>query len=121
MRGARHDAGQSSVNKLEGRADCMAQEQSSVGGRAELKAKVISFLHSVVLPVFYSARKRVFLVGRSNRKSVGAASQWRGGAASQNGTQSVCKNIPWVRGPLAIRFTKDGEYPHVRTCNSKHI
>ena len=79
MRGARHDAGQSSVNKLEGRADCMAQEQSSVGGRAELKAKVISFLHSVVLPVFYSRRKRVFLVGRSNRKSVGAASQWRGG------------------------------------------
>ena len=35
----------------------------------------------------------VFLLGRSDRKSGGAASQWKG-AASQNGTQSICKNIP---------------------------
>ena len=35
----------------------------------------------------------VFLLGRSDRKSGGAASQWEG-AASQNGTQSICKNIP---------------------------
>ena len=35
----------------------------------------------------------VFLLGRSDKKSDGAASQWNG-AASQNGTQSICKNIP---------------------------
>ena len=39
----------------------------------------------------------VFLLGRSDRKSVRTASQ-RKGAASQNGTQSICKNIPCLKG-----------------------
>ena len=42
-------------------------------------------------------RTPVFLLlGRSGRKSSGAASQ-RKRAASQNGTQSICKNIPWSK------------------------
>ena len=42
----------------------------------------------------------VFLLGRSDKKSDGAASQWNG-AASQNGTQSICKNIPWLKCCIA--------------------
>ena len=52
---ARQGAKQSGVNKVKGRTDGMAQEQSSVGGRAELKANVNPFLHSFIYPIFYSA------------------------------------------------------------------
>ena len=55
MRGARQGVGQSSVNK--GRTNCVTQEQSSVEGKAELRAKadklcffyVCSFFPSPIL------------------------------------------------------------------------
>ena len=57
LRGVRQGVGQSSVNKTEGSADCVTQEQSSVKGRAELKAKAdklcfFTFIHFVIL--FYT-------------------------------------------------------------------
>ena len=39
LRGVRQGVGQSSMNKTEGRADCVIQEQSSVNGKVELNAK----------------------------------------------------------------------------------
>ena len=64
-------------------------------GRTELNVRrlISSAFYIHLFPLFNSAEKRVFLLGRSNRKSAGAAFQWRG-AASQNETQSMCKNIP---------------------------
>ena len=74
MRGTRQGARQSSVNKSEGRADCVAQEYGSVEDRvaqiawhrntaawrtgSELKGKadkLCYFLHSFIFPLFYSA------------------------------------------------------------------
>ena len=58
LRGARQGIGQSSVNKADGRTDCVTHEQSSVEGRAEVKAKVDKlcfFLHSFIFPFFYFA------------------------------------------------------------------
>ena len=57
----------------------------------------------------------VFLLGRSDRKSGGATSQWRG-AASQNGTQSICKNIPWVKGEK-----REGYLPAVSPGEDTHL
>ena len=56
LRGARQGVGQSSVNKTEGRADCVTQEQSSVKGRVELKAMAdkLCFLHPLNFTLFYS-------------------------------------------------------------------
>ena len=64
LRGVRQGVGQSSVNKTEGSADCVTQEQSSVKGRAELKAKAnkLCFLHSFILS-FYSTRNSRFSFG----------------------------------------------------------
>ena len=45
--------------RAEGKADCLTQEQCSVGGRAELKARAdvmnSVFLHSSLILSFYSA------------------------------------------------------------------
>ena len=57
LRGARQGVGQSSVNKTEGRAGRVTQEQSSVKGRVELKAMAdfVFFLHPFIFTLFYSA------------------------------------------------------------------
>ena len=96
LRGARQGVGQNSVNKVEGRTDRVTPEQSSVEGRAELRARADNSVFFITFIHFSSilfCMKLVFRLGRRNRKSVRAAPQWMG-AASQNGTQSICKNIP---------------------------
>ena len=46
MHGARQGVGKSSVNKMEGRAVCITQEQSSIKGRVELKvADELFYIH----------------------------------------------------------------------------
>ena len=47
--GARQGEGQISVNKAEGRSDCVTQEQSSVEGRAELKAEADKLAFYILL------------------------------------------------------------------------
>ena len=64
------------------RAKCMADKLFAF-------FRIISFIFDFILICI----KSVFLLGRSDRKFGGAASQWKG-AAFQNGTQSLCKNIP---------------------------
>ena len=49
------------------------------------------------------AGQPVCLLGRSDRKSGGAASQWKG-SASQNGTQSIYKNIPCATAIFFFRY-----------------
>ena len=65
--------GQISGNKAEGRADCVTQEHSRVKSRTELKVKadeLCLYIHSF-FPILLCI-KRVFLLGLSNKKIVGA-------------------------------------------------
>ena len=56
LRGSRQGEEQSSVSKTDDIADCMTQEQGSVEGRTELKAKADKlFLHSFIFTFFYFA------------------------------------------------------------------
>ena len=82
--------GQNSENKAQGRADGVTKGQNSVEGRAELEAMAYKLLFTFThFPLILFCMKARFLLGRSNLKSVGAASQWRGLRPKMGRSQDV--------------------------------
>ena len=82
----RSEAGcrQSSVNKAEGGADRLRNtgtERRGEQGKLKAKAGNSVFFTFIHFFVNYILHESVFRLGRSNRKSVGAASQWREAAS----------------------------------------
>ena len=69
LRGARQGVGQNSVNKVEGRTDRVTPEQSSVEGRAELRARADNsffYIHSFF--VYFVLHETCFSFGTQKSK-----------------------------------------------------